>query len=241
MTTNLKRLSSSQWTCAILLACSTMGCSAVGMVQTAQTLGKGGWEVSVDPGVNGLFIVPPPGPVLHGSFRYGVTDSVDLGGRVGTTFIEFQSKFLLTPPEHPVIAVSIAPAVGVMFGFVALGGVPMMHATLPVLIGFKFGPHELTLGPRLQNVLFLGDTDADASAYILSGGASLGFAAQVTEKFRILPEFSVSTPFTIGTFGGQENANFIPFNIGLHTYSFNLGFQFGSPRKKFATTSPSQN
>jgi hypothetical protein len=240
MTVNSKRLSASQWMCGILLACSTMGCSAVGMVQTAQTLGKGGWEVSIDPGVNGLIQYPTPGPVLHGAFRYGVTDSIDIGGRVGTTFLEFQSKFLLTAPENPVVAVSIAPAVGVLFAFAALGGVPTLNASVPLLVGFKLGPHELTLGPRLQNTFFFGETEADASAYILNAGGSLGFAAQVTEKFRILPEISFATPLVIGAIGGETGDEAIPFNFGLVFYSFNLGFQFGSPRKKFATKAGEQ-
>lgn len=234
MTVNIKRLSACQWMCATLLAYGTIGCSAVGMVQTAQTVGKGGWEVSIDPGVNGIFLAPPPGPVLHAAFRYGVTDKFDIGARLGTTFMEVQTKFLLTPPENPVIAVSIAPTMGAMFGFVALGGVPMLHVTLPLLIGFKFGQYELTLGPRIQNAFFFGATDTDASAYIPSGGGSFGFAAQVNEKLRVLPEFSISAPITIRMFGGQEPSKFVPFDVGLFSYSFNIGFQFGSPRKKFA-------
>ncbi len=236
---NLQQKSLLPCICGFIFALGATGCAATGMVQTAQTVGKGGYEVSIDPGVNGVLGLPFAGPAFHAAFRYGVTDRIDIGARVGTTLAELQAKFLFTDPANETIAVSIVPAAGVLLipgsGFVSGVNIP-----IPVLIGFKFGAHELTLGPRFQNSIYFDPTGTvDGSFYSLGAGLSLGFAAQATESFRILPEFSVVTPIVIGGSDGQGNSEYLPVDFGLFSFSFNLGLQFGSARKKF-TAKPAE-
>jgi hypothetical protein len=238
ITDTTRRSSLVQWTCAAFLAWAAMGCNAAGMVQTAQTLGKGGWEVSVDPGVNGVFGLPVAGPIIHGAFRYGVTDKVDLGLRVGSNIAEFQSKFLLTEPENPTIAVSLAPAIGAYYEPLSFGLFSSLNVPVPVLIGFKFGQHELTLGPRLQNNVYFFPITDGGRFYVLSAGLSLGFAAQLGETFRMLPELSVLTPLMISGSDGNGGTESTPLGVGAFSFSFNLGLQFGSARKKLKQTNP---
>lgn len=234
MTPTGRRLHQTQRICALLLAFSAWGCSATGMVQTAQTLGKGAWEASIEPGIIGAIQFPPPGPVLNAALRYGVSDRVDIGARLGTSRFEFQSKFLLTAPENPSLAVALAPSFGLALDFAGLGFIPMVQLPVPLLIGLKFGQNELTIGPRLVNTLFFGPEEPETGAvYVLSAATSLGFAAQVTDTFRILPEFSLSLPAAIAKLENNSSTKYLPFEKGVLLYAFTLGFQFGSKRKKF--------
>ncbi len=235
---NLQQKSALPCICGVLFALGATGCTATGMVQTAQTVGKGGYEVSIDPGVTGAVVFPIPGPLFHAAFRYGITDRIDIGARVGTMHAEVQAKFLLTEPENENIAVSIVPAVGALVG---LGeGTNGVHVPIPLLVGIKLGAHELTFGPRVQNTIYFSKTDAGESFsfYSLGAGLSLGFAAQATNTFRILPELSFAVPLVFGgsDFPGSsapELENVYGVGFLFSTYSFNLGLQFGSPRKKF--------
>lgn len=229
------------------LGAGSMGCMAIGSVQTAQTLGKGNYEVSIEPGVYGAAASGSVVPFasFNVGFRVGVSDRVDLGGRVGTTLGEFQTKFLLTDPENENFALSLAPAIG-GFGFgTSLGGVGVLNIPLPVLIGFKFGQHELTLGPRLQNMFIFGSagagsTEASASAYVLMAGTSVGFGAQLGERFRLLPEIAIAGPIyssssASASGGGQSSSTsssgFVT-DVGGILFMGNIGFQITSPRKK---------
>src|SRR5262245_47544450 len=99
-----------------LLAVS--GCAAA-TLQTARTNGKGAFQAGIEPGV---WVVTGAGaaiwvPSLNVSGRYGVSDRVDIGARVGTTLYEFQTKFALTDPAAlDSIAFALAPSTTV-FGF----------------------------------------------------------------------------------------------------------------------------
>ena len=233
---NLNQMSLFQCIGGCFLALGATGClSGAGMVQTAQTVGQGGYELSLDPGVNAYFNPSTAGayPMGHVAFRYGVTDRVDLGVRLGSSLAEVQTKFLLTDPANETIAVSLAPAAGALFTF----GFNGINIVLPLLIGFKFGPHELTLGPRLQNgFVFAPDLSAQSRFNLFNAGLSLGFAAPVSEKFRILPELSILKPLAVTPLGGQDSLDGGPIEPETILFSANLGFQFGSPRKKFTAT-----
>lgn len=232
---NLQGIRLVQWICGLLFAFGATGCS-MGMVQTAQTVGKGGYEVSIDPGFAGIINNGTIGPAVNAAYRYGVTDRFDLGFRLGTSIAEVQTKFLFTEPSNETIAISLAPAAGLLLG---LGG-PIYGANfpLPLLIGVKMGPHELTLGPRLQaNTYFITDGASSAAPFALSAGLSVGIAVQASATFRLLPELSISTPFFIGGKHAISADEYYATKVGVVSYSFNLGFQFGSPRKKFKANS----
>jgi hypothetical protein len=232
---NLQGIRLVQWMRGFVFIFGATGCS-MGMVQTAQTVGKGGHEFSVDPGFAGLVNESTIGPTINAAFRYGVTDQFDLGFRLGTSIAEVQTKFLFTEPSNKTIAVSLAPAAGILLG---LGGpIYGFNFPLPLLIGFKMGPHEFTLGPRLQaNIYGITDGESSRTPSSLSAGLSVGIAAQTSDTLRVLPELSMSTPFFIGGKHAASAYEYYATEVGVFSYSFNLGFQWGSRRKKFKTKS----
>lgn len=194
------------------------------MAQTAQTVGKGGYEVSIDPAVNGVFGVLIPAPALHVAFRYGVTDRVDIGARVGTHVAEFQSKFLLTEPSNVDLAVSLVPTAGVSY-ITGAAAIDAVNIFVPLLIGFKLDADEFTIGPRLQNSIYV-----HGGHYVLSPGVSLGYAAQVADKLRMLPELSIWTP-VVAT---SVDSEYSRFSTGTFFFTATLGFQIGPRRKTVA-------
>ncbi len=221
---------------------SLVGCASVTNVQRADTLGKGNFQVGIEPGVqgaasSGLFV---PYPHLDGSFRFGVTDGVDLGVRAGWSFLELQGKFLVTRPGDPKYAVSIAPTVGGIFlgvgGAGASASVGLLNFGLPMLIGFKFGLHELILGPRLQGYYLFGSGGSSSGSatglLILAGGASVGFAFAVSETLAILPEFGLVVPFlgAAGVSGGSTSTGALGGAGGV-IGQFKVGILIGKQRK----------
>ena len=220
---------------AVIVCCMSQsiagGCISIGAVSRAQTVGKGKYEVSVEPGFWPLQIEDRSInlPSLNGALRYGISDRVDIGARIGTGLLEFQSKFLLTRPEHKWLAISLAPSFGGVFGgaFGIKSG--YLNVPVPLLIGLKLGKHELTLGPRVQNLLGSGGSSENKGAlFVLLGGGSIGFGAQVTPKFRILPELAVVTPLMAAAINNGSGVADRPTDTGTFAYMFNLGFQFGS-------------
>lgn len=236
---------------AMALGSGSMGCMAIGAVQTAQTLGQGNYEVSIEPGVYGAAVSgqTPTYFSMNVGVRFGVTDRFDLGGRVGTTFGEVQTKILLSDPANENFALSLAPAIGGFGVGTGVASVGILNIPLPVLIGFKFGEHELTLGPRFQNlVLFASEevssANASATSYVLMAGASVGFAAQLADRFRLLPEIAIAGPIfgsaTASVNGGtqsQTSSGFVT-EVGGLLFMGNLGFQITSPRKKREPKAP---
>jgi hypothetical protein len=216
---------------------------AIGAVQTAQTVGQGGYEVSIEPGAYGAAAAGQNTTTFSSNvaFRFGITDRFDIGGRVGTTLGELQTKILLSDPDNDGFALSLAPAIG-GFGFgVGDASFGVLNIPIPVLIGFKFGPHELTLGPRIQNMVVFGSASAggnsaSTSVYVLMAGGSVGFAAQLGERFRLLPEIAIAAPIfgsaSASANGSSTGSSGLVTQVGGLLYMGNLGIQFGSPRKK---------
>lgn len=78
------------------------GCPSVQSVQTAKTAGQGNLEVGIEPGIIGVAGNGGGGflPTVNASFRGGVSDRVDIGGRIGTSLIEVHGKFMFTDPQQ---------------------------------------------------------------------------------------------------------------------------------------------
>ena len=232
---------------ALSLGLLGSGCASISQVQTADTLGAGKFQVGLEPGVryvsasatssDGTTTASASGyiPQFDVALRYGVTDHLDLGARLGTSLVELQGKYLFTDPANPTLAVSLAPALsgitagagGASGGYVSLG--------LPVLIGFKTsGGSEFVLGPRLDGVRVFGSSDdgTSASYNTLSGGASVGYALRVSEGFRLMPEVAVSVPLlgaATATSGGSTDSASGVLG-GSPTFQVRLGFLFGQGR-----------
>lgn len=183
------------------------GCASISNVQTADTLGKGNIQVGIEPGAWGAAGAGGAAflPHVDASIRYGVAERVDIGVRAGSSFLEFQSKFLLTTPGDPDIAVSIAPTVGGVFVFGATSstsssGGGILNIGVPVLIGIKTsGGSEFIIGPRVQNFVFFGGAgtstaSGSTSGYLLGLGGSVGFFWRIADNFGLLPEVSAVYP-----------------------------------------------
>ncbi len=204
------------------------GCASVGSVQRAETLGQGNYQVAVEPGVGltsfgvgGLGSVRASGtstivvPHVDASFRYGITDRVDVGLRAGFSGGELMGKVLLTQPAQRGFIASLAPMVGTT-------GSSTVTA-LPLLLGYGFGEHEVTLGLRAQ-LTFVPNT----RTWTFAPGASLGVSARVAPWLTLVPEFAFAVPVADWREGGDAQQM-----LG-NTLSpqFKLGIQFGPPQRR---------
>jgi hypothetical protein len=181
-----------------------VGCSSLSPVQTADTLGKGHFQFAIEPGLWGANVLVDrrawPFTYSHVdlAFRYGASDRLDLGARIGSSLVELQSKILLTPPDHPYLAISLAPSLmplSIRMGDVDNGG-QFTQWTLPVLVGIKTeSGTEFVLGPLVRLTHFFSTPTGDSSSNnILSFGGSLGCAVRVSKGFRVMPEVGISLP-----------------------------------------------
>lgn len=203
---------------ALLTALALLaGCPSFSTMGTARTLPKG----------KGQFFVAPGGMVLkdfqrdstgqYESFglptvefggRYGVTDGVEVGGKVWMMGAELDTKFALlrAPTDDAGLDVALAPAVS-LYPFTS-GDQDATYGWLhlPLLVGVNLGGSQLVLGPRVSGMLITGSGD-DISAVWLGG--SVGFAWKVGDGFRILPELSVAYPAHV-TVGATTSTDLVP-------------------------------
>jgi hypothetical protein len=223
---------------------------SLGSVQTASTLGKGNFQGGVELTGEALFLTDSrlssssgfgtsiAYPTVNFAFRFGLTDSIDIGVRTGSTLLELQSKFLISDPNNPSFALSIAPALSGYF--FSLGGVTAggLNIPIPLLIGLKFGDHELVFGPRILNQIVLAGANtssgsAGGGGYALSAGASVGFAARLGDYFILMPEAAIGVPLftTVAASGGGQSVSQSQVNPGELQFSFTLGGVFGKMRR----------
>ncbi|MFZ5468306.1 MAG: hypothetical protein ACOZIN_02615 [Myxococcota bacterium] len=225
------------------------GCVTPGLYTSPSAIGKGNLQVGIEPALVGAantsgFAFIPMGNL---SLRYGISERLELGGRIGATAIELLSKYQFSDPTSDGPTISIAPTVG---GFaLASGGssggatssasVGMFGLQVPVLIGFKTGGgSEFFVGPRILDWLIfssaggsVGGTGSSASATlnVVNLGTSVGYYARVSEGFALVPEINLLYPVfsTAGvSAGGQSASGSSGFGNGLF-FQFGLGLVFG--------------
>jgi hypothetical protein len=230
-----------------LLAIISAGCASLSNMQTADTLGRGNFQVGVETGV--LSAASTSAPVGDGnpswlphvdvSARFGVSEGVDLGLRAGLSFLELQGKFLFTKPGER-IAVSFAPTAGGLL----LGGsastssslVGLLNIALPVLIGFKTsGGSEFVLGPRVQNLVLLAGT---STVYGVGVGGSIGFAIRFTDNFGLMPELSLVVPVAGASAFASQFQSASVLGTGLFFFQFKIGVLVGRFRPAPGATPP---
>ncbi len=213
------------------------GCLSMGTVQTADTLGKGHWQVAAEAGVWGAAVTGTGGanltlPHLDVAFRYGIHDRFDLGVRTGGSLIELQTKFLITDPQAETLAMSVAPTIGGIFiGAGSTGGgsaaLTYFNVGIPLLIGLKhLDGNELVFGPRINNIFITGSSSGGSGIiYNFGVGGSVGYCIAIGEIFKILPEFAINVPVVTTAASGGSTASGAGVN-GL-IYQFKVGLQFG--------------
>ncbi|QSQ12968.1 hypothetical protein JY572_32170 [Myxococcus landrumensis] len=215
------------------------GCVSVSHVQTADTLGQGKFQFAMEPGLGGAGVVSGEGvegfyyPHIDLAMRYGVSDRVDLGVRIGSSLAELQSKFLLTHPDNPDLAISLAPSVMGLFVGTDEDAVvgSYVNVAMPLLVGFKTsGGSEFVLGPRVSYTrIGAGGGGESAAVNLLNVGTSVGYAIRVTEGFRLMPEVGFSVP-VVGTFHSRDSDSELASGFNGGFVQFKLGFLFGRGR-----------
>jgi hypothetical protein len=207
-----------------LLASST-GCASMSTMQTASTLGEGDLQVGLETAYQTVSVkyAGLSYPQMSVAVRYGVSDRVDIGGRIGQAGTELQAKFLLTEPGAAT-AFSLAPTIG---GF-ALGSgdadFASLHYQVPLLIGISTGGgSELVLGPKIHHWLLLGD---GSSGGMINAGATVGYALRLGERFALMPEVGVFYP--VAVHGSDSDDSDIRFGgVDVSIFHFGLGMLFG--------------
>ncbi len=210
------------------------GCMTTTM-HRAQSLGAGNYEVSIEPGISGVGLGVTDGsidratvPTFWVTGRYGVTDRIDVGGRLGSGLFELHTSFMLTNPDADV-RVALSPYGTPLFFSVGGLGAGAVLLNVPVLIGIPVGESELTLGPGLRTTtLFAGGAGTGGAGTIVEPTISVGFSAQLGDTFRLHPEFGIA--YGAAAIGGAgDGAEFT--TVGASRFSFALGFQVGSPNR----------
>ncbi|MBX7100633.1 MAG: hypothetical protein K1X89_23170 [Myxococcaceae bacterium] len=215
---------------AVIALGAGSGCVSISSMQSADTLGKGNFQIGAEPGAQILTGVAGY-PHIDLSFRYGANDRFDIGGRVGQSFLELQTKVLLTEPGAA-FKLSLAPAVG--GGYVAAGGAGfgVLNISVPVLAGIAVSDNiELVLGPRMVNWLYFGGSSGGSgSVYAMGVGGSFGAAFGLSESFKLMPEFAVSVPVVGSVSAGGSSASGGIGGAGVVFVQFKLGLLFGKTR-----------
>jgi len=213
-----------------LAAFALSSCASVGAVQTADTLGAGRLEYGLEPGAQLASTAQgTPGSQGYGHadavVRYGLTETIDVGARLGMSMLELQGKFALLPRRRSLPALALAPALG---GIVVPGGRSMagvLSFALPVLVGFRtLGANELTIGVRVQGIV-AGTSVTDGgsgSVFALGAGASVGYAMRFG-AVSLIPELAFVHPLVVsGTSGAAAG-------LGSTVVQFKVGVLFGGP------------
>jgi hypothetical protein len=182
-----------------LLLCTA--CATTAVMQTPQPLGKGGAEVAVEPGAYG--IVPLDGfvfPHLGVRAQFGVSDRLDLGGRLDAGGAHGLALIALTDPSSTGVAVALAPALGIG-GLLDSPPLVSLNAQLPLVIGVPLGEHQLLWGPQVQAWGFK-DSAAPMELNLLAGG-QLGAELVLGDHWSLVPEVSATLP-VVGGLGGPN-------------------------------------
>jgi hypothetical protein len=227
----------------LVLALPLTGCASFSTFGLARTLNHGAVQGWVAPSGGGA-VATSSGtsvgigyPFLEGGARYGITDNVEIGGKLGFNGITLESKFAVVraPTMDSGVNLSIAPQVG-FIGYGASGGtgsdnastfVAVLTAQLPILFGIDVGGHEIVFGPRIvDQVLFgavsSGSNSGSGTANLLYVGGSIGVAFRASASVRILPEIAIGVPvYASDSDVGSSSFGGLIFQGGI-------GFLFGS-------------
>jgi hypothetical protein len=204
-----------------MIALFLLACATIGTLQRAQTVGAGDFEWAIEPGYwgassEGTGVYLPYGNIAA---RWGLTERVDIGGRVGFAGTEFLAKARLTPEDSPVV-VAVAPTVGGLFA----GGGGIINAQVPLIVDVPIGENALVLAPKVSTM-----TAAAGGEYatLWSAGASVGYALRLNDTVTVLPEYARVWPVAgtyVGTLGSEaQGVDGAPVSFHQATVAFVFG------------------
>ena len=125
-------------------------------------------------------------PRIEVGARYGVSDRVDLGLRIGDSGATATTRVQLVRTDGEVgFELLIAPGLQYVYS-------EDLFVELPVVMGLRLrGGHELLLAPRVAWQSSFVPSGLDHPAQYVFVGGSLGFAWQVTRRVALVPELGV--------------------------------------------------
>lgn len=220
--------------CALAAAAASVGCVSQTGFGSARTMARGESEVQAGLEGNGLVAnmgpeakVPLPWLQLTSGYRRGVTDRVELGGRVSggaipgffTLGAAFDTKVQIARSEG---CCDFAVASSVAYHQTNLGGSPwhVFALTVPLLFGARLGKHELVFGPRIMDTVLTAEGQSTLNTFW--GGASVGFAANLGRRVHLMPEMVML--YNPMGFNGEVHD---PDKTGLTAFQGGVTMRFG--------------
>lgn len=213
----------------VLLASMHLAGCAVSSYTTADTLAAGSSQFWVAPQVLrvGVAAAPENMPFVELGSRFGLTDAVELGLRVGAG-AQVDAKIALRKraPGRD-LTIAVAPGFGYIGNF---SGTPtgadgddlhFVGATLPVHLSYRLHDAlQISVGPRVAWMMQYVETASAATTHTVALGSSLNLAWRVSPGLQIVPEVAVAVPFLrgltgAGTVWGSGGQRVIQLGIGF--------------------------
>jgi hypothetical protein len=193
----------------MLATCGALACQSPALVRTARTLPEGGSDISFSLNLTRVSLreettegVPLPlrdfnlpNPLPEMLYDYGVTDDIELGGRLslGSGLIEAHSKLRFIEAANGTLHVALAPAAG--YRVLALVNGPVL--TLPLIVTYDLGPRmSLSGGALLSYASYstpsrLDVDDLDLSGDTLYAGGGFGLEFRPAFGIHVMPTLEV--------------------------------------------------
>ena len=198
---------------AVACVCGTLplwlGCQSPALVRTARTLPQGGHDLSFSVNLSRVSIrevelegtrIPLqdfnlPNPVPDILYDYGITDDVELGGRIsfGSGLIEAHTTLRFVEAATGTLHMAVAPAVG--YRALALVNGPVLSLPLIVTYDLNSGM-SITGGPVVSYASYsvpetLRFGDLDLSGDTLYAGGGLGLELRPALGIHLMPAIEV--------------------------------------------------
>jgi hypothetical protein len=211
---------------AILAAMILAGCPSFTTMGTARTVPRDVTQTWIAPGFVGMTIDTGGTsgqeafslPQFELGFRRGITDGVELGGRLWLLGAAFESKFQLVraETENSGIDIALAPAVGWLgFNTGDGDGFNVITGYLSVPIGINVpGGSQFVLTPKAIYQRYIAKAAGDTGSVGVFFGGSAGFAWKLGSMF-ILPEISIMQPAAQGNAGDAIYYDGVVFQGGV--------------------------
>ncbi|HLT31435.1 MAG TPA: hypothetical protein VK013_15475 [Myxococcaceae bacterium] len=168
------------------------GCQHAGHQSSARTLDAHQSRFSVAVGAGSVIdgdVIMPLVPAAQARLHHGLSDHVEVGLSGGTDGLTVLTKLALvrSPSAASGWNVALEPSIGAG----PSAGNVVGSARLPLLIGYRFGGHEITVGPRVHWTQTLAATWPPSG--LLAGG-TLGARIRAGAHFVISPEIGWLQP-----------------------------------------------
>jgi len=209
--------------CLLLLP----ACPSTSTLKSARTLDEGKLRFAIAPEFQSFSLggTPLRKPQVEMAARYGLTDNIEIGAKLWLPGLEADVKYALlrSPDGNSGWDLSIDPGLGYVGGIsgTATGEGSELHVWtfyLPLLIGYNIGGgHQIVLGPKLIDQIWLTADDDGATINILYAGSSLGFVWKALDGVRLIPEISFGIPVlrTLSGVGTDASASGLLLQAGV--------------------------